>query len=204
MQSAEGAGGGSPGGRARGRSAAGGGERSGSGGGGSSARNDGVSEQMEALSLNGGSMAAAAHVIDGIVIEEAEGIDGAPAVDESTSAASQSDAAEPSARARLAWALDGGSRLIWVLITARGVQGREEIWCQVKQRGPNDELHVLVLNQCTHLPWDRGHELEISRICVREVLTKEDWMAFAELEGRKHHEHLQQQQQQQYSRGRMQ
>ena len=198
---------------------AGGGGRSGRKGGGRGGRSGSsaeqgaaVQEQMQTLTLNGGEAAtarskvAAMRTIDGIEILEAEPpAEAVPAaVDEPPSstpsaaspAASQRESAEPepSVQTRLGWALNRRG-LMWVLIAGRSAAGtdrtEEEVWCRVRGHEPgSDELSVEVLTDCTVLPWRTGHALAVGLTSVREVLTRMDWLGFAE--------EMQSQHQQQY------
>lgn len=153
---------------------------------------------MQTLTLNGGEPAATR--INGVEILEAEPpAEVAPtAVDEppsSTSsaaspAASQRESAEPSVQTRLGWALNRRG-LMWVLIAGRSAAGTEEVWCRVRGHEPgSDELSVEVLTDCRVLPWRAAYALSIGLTSVREVLTRMDWLGFAE--------EMQSQHQQQY------
>ena len=178
---------------------AGGGGRSGRKGGGrggrsgSSAEQAQVQEQMQTLTLNGGtaaaarSEAAAARTIGGVDILEAEPPAAAApeAADEPSSpTASQRESAKPSVQTRLGWALNRPG-LMWVLIAGRVAAGTdrtvEEVWCRVHAHEPgSDELRVEVLTDCTVLPWRTRHMLDVGLTSVREVLTRMDWLRFAE------------------------
>ena len=197
---------------------AGGGGRSGRKGGGRGGRSGSsaeqgadVQEQMQTLTLNGGEAAAAreaaaTRTVDGVEILEAEPpAEAAPAAaDEPPSstpsaaspAASQRESAEPepSVQTRLGWALNRRG-LMWVLIAGRSAadtdRTEEEVWCRVRGHEPgSDELSVEVLTDCTVLPWRTGHALAVGLTSVREVLTRMDWLGFAE--------EMQSQHQQQY------
>ena len=197
---------------------AGGGGRSGRKGGGRGGRSGSsaeqgaaVQEQMQTLTLNGGEAAtarskvAAMRTIDGIEILEAEPpAEAVPAaVDEPPSStpsaasptASQRESAEPepSVQTRLGWALNRRG-LMWVLIAARGTADTEEIWCRVRGHEPgSDELSIEVLTDCRAVPWKAGYSLTIGLACVREVLTRMDWLGLAEeMQGqhqRQYHRH---------------
>ena len=57
----------------------------------------------------------------------------------------------------------------------------EEVWCRVHGHEPgSDELRVEVLTDCTVLPWRTRHMLDVGLTSVREVLTRMDWLRFAE------------------------
>ena len=189
---------------------AGGGGRNGRKGGGRGGRSGSsaeqgaeVQEQMQTLTLNGGeaatarsSEAAATRTIDGVEILEAEPhAEAAPAsADDPPSstpsaaspAVSQRESAEPepSVQTRLGWALNRRG-LMWVLIAGRSAANtdrtEEEVWCRVRGHEPgSDELSVEVLTDCTVLPWRTGHALVVGLTSVREVLTRIDWLGFAE------------------------
>ena len=133
------------------------------------------------------SEAAAARTIDGVDVLEAEppAVAAPAAADEPSSpTASQRESAKPSVQTRLGWALNRPG-LMWVLIAGRSAANtdrtEEEVWCRVRGHEPgSDELSVEVLTDCTVLPWRTGHALVVGLTSVREVLTRIDWLGFAE------------------------
>ena len=160
-----------------------------------------VQEQMQTLTLNGGtaaaarSEAAAARTIDGVDVLEAEppAVAAPAAADEPSSpTASQRESAKPSVQTRLGWALNRPG-LMWVLIAGRVAADtdrtvEEEVWCRVHGHEPgSDELRVEVLTDCRVLPWRRRHMLDVGLTSVREVLTRMDWLRFAEEMQSQHH-----------------
>ena len=156
---------------------------------------------MQTLTLNGGtaaaarSEAAAARTIDGVDVLEAEppAVAAPAAADEPSSpTASQRESAKPSVQTRLGWALNRPG-LMWVLIAGRVAADtdrtvEEEVWCRVHGHEPgSDELRVEVLTDCRVLPWRRRHMLDVGLTSVREVLTRMDWLRFAEEMQSQHH-----------------
>lgn len=112
--------------------------------------------------------------IDGIVIEDAT--NGVTEPDVSDQPAAEAN----TITSRLISGLRAPGALVWVLIAARGAPGREEFWCRVHNFDQTtEELRASVNIDCKVLPWRAGHLLTFGHVCVREVLTRDDWLGFA-------------------------